>query len=211
MSNKYLQTNGKLKDSNVFTYAFNLPAVTTCPGAGQCKAFCFAASEQKRYLSAATYRRRSLALSKGLDFEATINHEIKGLIKRHGLGGFAIRAHASGDFYSAEYARRWARIARQNPSVQFYAYTKSIPIARYVDWPANFCLILSLGGRFDRLVDVNKDRHAKIFQTEQEALDAGYILASEDDTVAWSAPNHKIGLVIFGATKVFRELSDKAV
>lgn len=206
---KFLQTNGKLKNSSVMSYAFNLPAIGTCPGAGDCKQFCFAFSEQKRYPSAMAHRARSWALSKSIDFISVINAELKELTKRHGIGGFAVRVHASGDFYSPRYARDWARIARANPLVQFYAYTKSIHIVRGVDWPTNFCLILSLGGRHDTVIDLNTDRHAKIFQTEAEAIAAGYALASEDDTVAWQSDNHKIGLVIFGATKVFKNLTDK--
>ena len=35
------------------------------------------------------------------------------------------RLHASGDFYSAEYARKWLRIAEKLPYVHFYVYTKA--------------------------------------------------------------------------------------
>jgi len=35
------------------------------------------------------------------------------------------RIHASGEFYSPEYVNKWVAIARSNPQVQFFAYTRS--------------------------------------------------------------------------------------
>jgi hypothetical protein len=210
MKLKYLTTNGKLKASSVFTYAFNLPAVQTCPGAGVCKAYCFAASEQKRYPSAMAFRQRNLELSQSKDFVATIAQEIKAIKALHAKRGtnFAIRIHASGDFYSPSYIKAWFAIMAIFPNVCFYAYTKSIALFKKINFgavPPNFSLIFSLGSNQDSLVDLNVDRHAKIFATKAEALQAGYTLADEDDAQAWLQPNHKIGLVIFGATKIFKE------
>lgn len=204
---KYIQTNGKLENSSIYTYAFNLPAVATCPGAGVCKEYCFALGEQKRYPSAMAYRQRSLVLSKSPEFVAQITHEIQKLQKLHGTQ-FAIRIHASGDFYSPKYIRDWTIIIRLFPDISFYAYTKSIALFKKMFThglvlPSNMVLIYSLGSTADQLVDVTIDRHAKIFQTEEQALDAGYTLANEDDAQAWNQPNNKIGLVIFGATRKF--------
>lgn len=209
---KYLQTNGKLKDSSTFTYAFNLPAVETCPGAGVCKEYCFALSEQKRYTGVMAYRQRSLELSKSAQFVDTINAELDVLRKFHDRAGtkFAIRIHASGDFYSVGYIEKWADICNSNMDIQFYCYTKSIAHWRRYrhkqEIPRNLTVIFSLGSTMDAHINREEDRHARIFQTKADAIAAGYELANEDDTIAWQSDNNKIGLVIFGATNKFKRL-----
>lgn len=215
MKLKYLQTNSKLSSSNVYTYAFNLPAIDTCPGAGICREYCFAAAEQRRYPSARAHRLESLLLSKSEEFIPTMLSELDKLrILHRGIRNthFAVRIHASGDFYSPEYINKWLTIIEMRPGIQFYAYTKSIAmwerIQRLHTLPDNFRLIYSLGGSTDKLVDLEHDRHARIFNTEREALDAGYLLANEDDTVAWRGSSNKIGLVIFGATKKFKQATN---
>jgi hypothetical protein len=37
----------------------------------------------------------------------------------------AVRLHASGDFYSKVYIQKWAAITRANPTISFWAYTRS--------------------------------------------------------------------------------------
>jgi hypothetical protein len=58
------------------------------------------------------------------------------------------RIHHDGDFFSRTYASAWARVIRNNPSVQFWAYTRSfIPGANVVDILAdipNLALYLSV-------------------------------------------------------------------
>ena len=55
----------------------------------------------------------------------------------------AFRVHVSGDFFSREYAKMWARVAAANPGTRFLAFTKQWDNVRGVDWPRNFSLILS--------------------------------------------------------------------
>lgn len=40
-----------------------------------------------------------------------------------------MRIHVSGDFYSAAYVRKWIKIAKASPDVQFFAYTRSWRVA----------------------------------------------------------------------------------
>ena len=85
----------------------------------------------------------------------------------------------------------------QFPKVKFYAYTKSKKLFDLVSGkPNNFVLIYSLGSKFDNLVDVNKDRHSKIFYSMEEMFKQGYINASSDDLLAINTNNNKIGLLI---------------
>jgi hypothetical protein len=201
------QINKKMAKASFKTFNFSLPAVVTCPGAGLCAkaGYCFALLEQSRYPSARKYRERMLELSKNpLSFQFAVADELSKLVKRH--GNFAVRIHASGDFYSPAYLKSWTAIATQFPEVQFYAYTKSIAMAKRLmsqgQIPANLTLIFSLGSNQDDLIDVTKDRHSRIFATYDAAEAAGYnAAASEDDSEAWTSPNHKVGLVMFGARK----------
>lgn len=199
----YLQSNRKLKAASQPALVFNLPAVETCPGAGACVKYCFAAAEQHRYPQARAHRQRSLELSRSAGFVPTILAELSR--KRPPV----VRVHASGDFYSWAYFLSWLDIARQSEQTQFYAYTKSHWMVRRARalglLPANFTAILSLGSKADAYVDVATERHARIFESEAAALAAGYTLANEDDTAAWAADTVKIGLVAFGAVAVWRK------
>jgi hypothetical protein len=83
------------------------------------------------------------------------------------------------------------------PEVIFYAYTKSkILFDTIENKPKNLVLIYSLGSKNDNLIDTAKDRHSKIFDSETELINAGYIDASKNDLIAINKANHKIGLVI---------------
>jgi hypothetical protein len=202
------QQNKKMKKSSVLTFNFSLPAVSTCPGAGKCKLFCFAYLEQIRYPSAKAYRERMYTLSLTPAFVQTVNQELAPLIKKAARAAkhLAVRIHASGDFYSRAYFAKWVDVASANPEVTFYAYSKSVGMIKHFikqtgALPSNLIIIYSLGGLQDRVIDVNTDRHSRIFTSEVDALDAGYSLASEDDAVAWSSSNNKVGLVMFGARK----------
>ena len=55
------------------------------------------------------------------------------------------RIHASGDFFSVEYAKMWARVAARHPGTKFLAFTKQFDIVRAVEFSAviNFELVLS--------------------------------------------------------------------
>jgi hypothetical protein len=62
-----------------------------------------------------------------------------------------IRIHSSGDFYKKMYFDAWVKVAKQNPDLIFFGYTKAI---QYVDAvkPDNFKLVYSYGGKLDNLV-----------------------------------------------------------
>lgn len=110
-----------------------------------------------------------------------------------------IRIHDSGDFYSPAYFAKWLEIARLNPSVRFYAYTKSHSFIRgKFAIPENFDLIFSLGSKNDELINQESERHSKIFYSMEEMNAAGYTDASYLDLNAtkWFTANNKIGLLI---------------
>ena len=54
--------------------------------------------------------------------EARLEREIEVLDVRHG-GGFVVRFHVLGDFYSVEYVGLWRRLLRQYPTLRVFGYT----------------------------------------------------------------------------------------
>jgi len=109
-----------------------------------------------------------------------------------------VRIHDSGDFYSPAYFEKWLEIARLNPNVRFYAYTKSHSFIRGKELPENMDLIYSLGSKNDELINVETERHSKIFQTMEDMEKEGYTDSSYLDLNAtkWVTNNNKIGLLI---------------
>jgi hypothetical protein len=59
----------------------------------------------------------------------------------------AFRIHVAGDFFNANYLDIWNRIAKRNPSVKFFAFTKQFDVLRsYISYnklAKNLSLILS--------------------------------------------------------------------
>jgi len=108
-----------------------------------------------------------------------------------------VRIHDSGDFYNVEYFGKWCAIAAAYPDIEFYAYTKMISQSKgFASWlPDNFQLIYSFGGKEDDLIDIENDRHSRVFVDLQELDALGYIDASYDDSLALT-DNLNVGLMI---------------
>ena len=190
--------NTKLKKSGIVS--FNLIPIIHCPLAGSCKAFCYATVGQQAFASGV--KRRAAAFKATLS--PTFVQDMHSEIQRWKRKIKAIRVHDSGDFYSMDYLRNWLEIARLNPDVKFYAYTKSLPFVHKAFElglvPSNFRLIQSVGGLADSRI--RKDLpHARIFGTLDELLNAGYADASETDDASAFGDSPFIGLVVHGARK----------
>ena len=93
-----------------------------------------------------------------------------------------VRIHVSGDFFSMIYFRAWCMVARSNPDVLFYAYTKSlqywIDIRAFV--PHNLILTASRGGRDDHLIEEHGLRSAKVVFSVAEAEALGLEIDNDD-------------------------------
>lgn len=168
----------------------------TCPFAGKCLSLCYAKKGAYAWSNVQLALHERYTASKETDFVARITSELAKVKKDKQL---YIRVHDSGDFYSPAYFAKWLEIARLNPAVRFYAYTKSHSFIRgNFAIPENFDLIFSLGSKNDELINQETERHSKIFQTMDEMTAAGYSDASYLDLNAtkWFTPNNKIGLLI---------------
>lgn len=91
-----------------------------CIGASEiCLMLCYAMRQHYCRDSVKDALQANYRASLRKDFVAIMCGWIRSLFAR------VVRVHASGEFYSEEYVRKWIRIVKQNPNVVFYAYTRS--------------------------------------------------------------------------------------
>jgi ferredoxin len=117
--------------------AFGLPSVDTCPGATSvCLADCYAEALTRIRPATAAMLARNLATLRaagtvpamtGLlgDAVDAYRRELTLAQARGVTVARVFRIHWSGDFYSTDYARAWARVIADRPDVEFWAYTRS--------------------------------------------------------------------------------------
>jgi Gene product 88 len=168
--------------------------VNTCPGATACRSVCYA--KQGRYLMPNVMAARQDNLAESLK-ETFVEDMIKALTSARSYN--VIRIHDSGDFYNQTYLDKWSAIAAALPGKIFYAYTKAHHLS-FSNVPANLRIVRSLGGRWDKLVDLTQS-HSRIFASEQARIDAGYVDGNVNDIPAIEGVN-KIGLVYHGTKKL---------
>jgi hypothetical protein len=164
-----LGTNAKMEKSKTegeIIYDLTLPAlsgivvdedtgdfveITTCPGAGACQLFCYA-----RKGGYVMFPASSMSAAQALNFlvndpegyTARVNQEIKTIKAKTDKAGvqLVVRWHDAGDFFSKEYLDLAYGVAKSNPDVQFYAYTKMGDVATGTA-PANFTMNFSSGSK----------------------------------------------------------------
>jgi len=181
------------------TFNFGIPAFrsrdgfVTCPSAGICAKGCYAQSGTFNFGRVKNAYHARLDAIKRKDFVSRMTLELQ-LHKPK-----AMRWNDSGDFYSMVYLKKAFSVAKKTPQVIHYAYTKQIELVKSVKWPDNFIFIYSYGGKLDHLINPKVDRHCKVFGDSEELVNAGYIEASFDDSIAWNHTNKRIGLIYHGA------------
>lgn len=203
--------NAKMKRSSqngIHLYNWGIPAfrsqngTVTCPNAGICAKGCYALQGAYVWTNVNAAYENRLSLSRTKGFPQVIVHHIDRLVKKHKTGLIMIRIHDSGDFYSESYYETWNSIAKafqHENRVRFYAYTKMVQMLKSKSDTrmSNFEIIYSMGGKQDQLIQIETDRHSKVFQDETELIKQGYIDASHNDMLALT-PNKKIGLIYHG-------------
>lgn len=189
--------NSKIKAASLKTYNFGIPAfrsasgMVTCPSAGKCAKGCYARQGMFVFSVVKNAYERRLDATMAQGFVEYMTFEIRSLRTQ------AYRWNDSGDFYSRDYLDKVIEIAKATPDVIHYAYSKQVELVKSVKLPNNFIVIFSYGGKQDKLIK-KSDRHARVFGSLQELLLAGYVNASEDDSLA-IGKSKKIGLVYHGA------------
>jgi hypothetical protein len=168
----------------------------TCPNAGVCGAFCYAKNGTYLFpkVRAAHIKKLEMVLNDPEGFKIEMSSE---LLNKKYKGKF-IRIHDAGDFFAEWYAEIWLKIAALHPDKKFYSYTKEVAMFNKLREsgaiPENFITIYSFGGKQDHLIDKSNDRHSDVFPDLEAMLESGYIDIAEDDSLAATSPNHKIGL-----------------
>jgi len=192
MKLRLLTQNAKMKKTSLLTgkktYDFALPAVKTCPFAGECKKYCYASKGTFTWSNVRAKHKANYRATTHKDFTIHMLEEI--IISE----AQAIRIHSSGDFYNWQYFLKWLEVIDALPHVTFYAYTKSLKIV-FDGWdlPSNFIVIKSFGGLQDSSIDKGRDRHAIVIK-KGESVPMDYAIANDNDHTAL-ANNHKIALL----------------
>lgn len=197
-----LTQNSKLKKTSkalgLKVFNFGIPAYksitgkVTCPFADECIKFCYAKKGAYIWSNVKPAFERRFELTRSSDFITEMNKEI--LKKKPDY----VRVHDSGDYYSKEYLNKWIEIAIHNPDVRFYSYTNSVEIIKNTVLPQNYDIIYSMSGKQRSMINVEADRHARIFTNKMELLKYGYKDASEVDLYAtkWFNETNKVGLIM---------------
>ena len=146
--------------------------INTCPGAGECKTFCYALKNgyvQWSPVSLGQTRKLNFLYNDPSGFFDKLNTEIdlennKSLVKDDPNVSLAVRWHDAGDFFSDEYLDLSYKLADMHPNVRFYAYTKRADVSgATTDRPPNFLIRFSMGA--------NKSEEKKIdFATTLHAI-----------------------------------------
>tara|TARA_R100000773_G_scaffold14883_2_gene13626 strand:- start:142 stop:861 length:720 start_codon:yes stop_codon:yes gene_type:complete len=193
---KMSKQNKKLKK----TLIFDISAGRTCPMASECHSYavinnngkltvkdgennifrCYAASQEAQYKNVYNARKYNLDLIKN-----TLNSEdgfyktyqlINDSIQKHKTRNInKVRIHSSGDFFNGQYLRCWFAVARLNPLMKFYCYSKSLHLfGTNISIPDNFFLTASMGGLRDDLIHKGFfKRYAIVVNSEDEAIKKG--------------------------------------
>jgi len=199
--------------------SFDLPAyrsvtgLLTCPGALHCIRDCYArcSFNQKakwRYEDNLSALMNAATLAESDDvpredaYYGVLAAMVKVAVAKHPTKSIAIRLHSSGDFFEEDYLAAWLRVMSDFPSIEFYAYTKSVTMVSREVLPSNFHVTYSEGGKEDAMIPTGGSRSRIVAPDEMEAaLAAGWVEGTGDDgdapvingesriVLAWHGPN----------------------
>ena len=97
-----------------------------------------------------------------------------------------VRIHVSGDFFNQRYFNAWCSVARLNPDILFYAYTKSLKYwleykeEPYSEIPSNLKLTASWDHSNSRLIQRHRLKFAQVVFSEEEAAKLGLEIDHDD-------------------------------
>jgi len=184
-------------------YSLDLSAGHSCPGALDCKSMvvprtddptrfkikdgkgcefrCFSATSE--LISPATRRNRRHnfeVLRRARGWRQCYNKLTASLPTDVGV----LRYHVSGDFFKMGYLDAAVKLAKARPDVLFYAYTKSLHLLGGFDFPDNFIVTVSRGGKYDYLIDSLGIREAVVVMDEEQAYSEGLPIDHDDSHAA---------------------------
>lgn len=146
--------------------------VTTCPGAGQCKLFCYALKGgYVQYPASFLKQTRMLnyLLNDPSGFFSKLESELSAEQKKFSKKNvkIVVRWHDAGDFFSDQYREMFFDVVRKFPDIEFYAYTK-LASGAMGDKPENFTINFSQGAlrSQEKQVDTSKYKHSAVVPKE---------------------------------------------
>ena len=138
----YKKRTGFLKNSNSKLgrkiYAFDLPAVVSCPDSSECFKDCYANKGSFIWKSAKQSNTFNFAIAL-IDIKYLQKELIKEIEKKNIK---FIRIHSSGDFFSKEYFLMWCNIAKHFKDLKIFTYSKA-PQINNLKIPKNLNIINS--------------------------------------------------------------------
>jgi hypothetical protein len=175
------ENNDKLKNikewspiENPRVYSFSLLSGFSCPKALDCQTYaikdkatgkrtvldgkhaefrCFSAIQEAQYPS--VYNQRKHNFDTLLEHKDNYIDMTELILNSLPVNADYIRVHVGGDFFNKNYMLAWYLVAKLNPNIKFYAYTKSIKWMSDLEHhrPNNFSMIASYGSKEDALID----------------------------------------------------------
>lgn len=183
-------------------WSWSIPSGTTCPGAEQCLArvdrdtgrMTNGPKQTFKCYSAVGERYPSVRERYWANFEAVRGkkaEEVRQVLEDcFPKNAKRIRVHTAGDFFCEQYFIGWMHFAISKPDVQFWAFTKSLPI-----WirnksavPCNMEIQASFGGKWDRLIDEHGLKYARVVWSRDEADELGLEIDTDDKMAAFPGP-----------------------
>ena len=158
---------------------------------------CFSASQEVQYTNVFNSRKHNFDLLRQAENKDLLLMD--SLPKNAGI----VRIHVAGDFFSADYMQAWYSVAMSNPTVLFYAYTKSLTywdnVVNEMPILNNFVLTASYGGRADHMISELGLRSTTVVYSEAEAEKLGLAIDHDDSHAARpSLRNQDFALLIHG-------------
>lgn len=165
---------------------FSLPAGHSCPFADRCLSSadketgkitdglhtefrCFAASMNAIFKHARNSAWHNFDTLRGAK---TTDKMVELIENSLPINARVIRVHIGGDFFNQRYFDAWMEVAKLNPRIHFYAYTKSLLYwIKYgkENVPNNFILTASYGGTHDNLIAEHKLRYSVVVPSKYAA------------------------------------------
>lgn len=120
----------------------SLPGVT-CPGAGDCLAYCYSYRAWRYPAAFARQAQNAYLMRFHADTVAASFRSIANDMPQ----GFDFRLYVDGDFSSVGDVSFWMHTLQQNPATRAYGYSKSFAALLAYDgaWPSNYLLNISSG------------------------------------------------------------------
>jgi len=227
IKNKLKRFMNKLKFSPGNAKLIGIPSISllsgyACPFANECRAKvdlltrklidgpnqiyrCFSASQEVLFKLTFEQRKYNFDLLRSLNSPQEMAELIQ--VSLPNPKKKIIRLHVAGDFFSKKYFQAWIIVAKNNPHLVFYAYTKSLIywVEEINNIPSNLKLTASKGGRLDHLIDKHNLRYVQVVKTVEEAQSLGLEL-DHDDSHAF-AQDKSFALLIHGTQKAGSEMS----